>query len=84
MGQTSLCQSDCRIFKSNISLEHRNEIAYLFAYLYQKLRVDRKIFGRVWSKMGVATLLTGLLNWLYLIKESMEQNYILHGDTVSE
>ena len=84
MGQTSLCQSDCRIFKSNISLEHSDEIACFFAYWYQKLRVDRKILGWVWSEMGVATLVTGLLNWLYLIKESMKQTDFLHGDTISE
>ena len=34
--------------------------------------------------MVVATLVTGLLNWLYLIKESMEQTAFLHGDTISE
>ena len=34
--------------------------------------------------MGVATLVTGLLYWLYLITESMEQSDFLHGDTISE
>ena len=47
----------------------------------QKLRVDRKILGWVWSKMGVATLVLGLLNWSYLIKESIEQTDFFNGDT---
>ena len=33
--------------------------------------------------MGVAALVIGLLNWLYLIKESMEQTDFLTGDTFS-
>ena len=72
MGQTSLCQSDYRICESNISLEQSNEIAYFFPYWYWILRVDRNILGWVSSKAGVATLVTVLLNWLCLIKESME------------
>ena len=34
--------------------------------------------------MDVATLVTSLLNWLYLIKESIESTDFLGGDTNSE
>ena len=34
--------------------------------------------------MDVATLVTSLLNWLYLIKESMESIDFLGGDTNSD
>ena len=47
----------------------------LFACWYRKLRVDRKLLGWVWLKMSVATLVTGLLNWLYVIKESIRINW---------
>ena len=44
-------------FKSNISLEQSNEIVYtFFTCRYQKLKVDTKILGWVWSEMVVATL----------------------------
>ena len=43
-------------YKSNISLEQSDEIVYFFTCWYQKLRLDRKIFGWVWSEMVVATL----------------------------
>ena len=45
-------------FKSNISLEQSDEVVYFFTCWYWKLRVDRNIMGWVWSKMGVATLVT--------------------------
>ena len=45
-------------FKSNISLEQSDEIVCFFTCWYQKLRVDRKILGWVWSEMVVATLVT--------------------------
>ena len=32
----------------------------------QKLKVDRKIFSWIWSKMAVVNLVSGLLNSLYL------------------
>ena len=32
----------------------------------QKLKADQKFAGLAWSKMGVASLVTGLENWLYL------------------
>ena len=35
----------------------------------QKLKADQKVFGQAWSKMGVASLVTGLLNWLHFKKE---------------
>ena len=38
-------------FKSNISLEQSDEIVYFFTCWCQKLRVDRKILGWVWSEM---------------------------------
>ena len=45
-------------FKSNISLEQSDEIVCFFTCWYQKLRVDRKILGWMWSEMVVATLVT--------------------------
>ena len=45
-------------FKSNISLEQSDEVVYFFTCWYWKLRVGRNIMGWVWSKMGVATLVT--------------------------
>ena len=59
-------------FKLNISLEQSNEIVYFFTCWYQKLRVDKKILGWVWSEMVVATLVTRWmdeimdeLSWLF-------------------
>ena len=43
-------------FKSNISLEQSDEIVCFFTCWYQKLRVDRKILGWLWSEMVAATL----------------------------
>ena len=34
----------------------------------------------IWSKTGRTTSVTGLLNWLYLIKESMESTDFWNGD----
>ena len=45
-------------FKSNISPDQSNEIVYFFTCWNQKLRVDKKILGWVWSEMVVATLVT--------------------------
>ena len=44
--------------KSNISLEQSNETVYFFTCWYQKLSIDRKVFGWVWSEMVAATLVT--------------------------
>ena len=54
MGQNALDHSDCRMYVDRDSW---------------KLKIDWKIFGCVWSKMGVATLMYGNSNWLYLKKE---------------
>ena len=45
MGQTSLCQSDSRIFKSNISLEHSDKIAYFFCILIPEIKSWYKNIG---------------------------------------
>ena len=45
-------------FKSNISLKQSDEIVYFFTWWYQKLKVDWKILGWVWSEMIVANLVT--------------------------
>ena len=37
-----------------------------------KLKIDWKILRLAWSRMGVATLVSGLKNWLYLKKELLE------------
>ena len=38
----------------------------------QKLKTDQNFLGWAWSKMGVASLVMGLENWLYLKNELME------------
>ena len=38
-----------------------------------------KIFGWAWGEMCVASLITGLKNWLYLKSELMEWTDFLHG-----
>ena len=38
-----------------------------------KLKMDQKILGWAWSKMGLATLVSGLQNWLYLKKELLNK-----------
>ena len=38
----------------------------------QKLKADQKFIGWAWGKMGVASLVTGLQNLLYLKNEIME------------
>ena len=52
LDRKGLCQSGCRILKSNISLGQSDQITCFFAYWYQKLRIYRKILRWVWSKMG--------------------------------
>ena len=55
-------------FKSNISLEQSDEIVYFFACWHEKLRVDGKILGWVWSKIVAATLVTWWmvkLSWFF-------------------
>ena len=42
------------------------------------IKVDQNIWGWAWSEMGVANLVTGLLNWLYLKNELMEWTNFLH------
>ena len=55
-------------FKSNISLEQSDEIVCFFTCWYQKLRVDRKILGWLWSEVVVATLVTRSMDeWIELI-----------------
>ena len=55
-------------FKSNISLEQSDEIVCFFTCWYQKLRVDRKILGWLWSEVVVATLVTRWMDeWIELI-----------------
>ena len=38
----------------------------------QKLKTDQNFLEWAWSKMGVASLVMGLENWLYLKNELME------------
>ena len=57
------CQeSDGSVFKSTISFEQNGEIAWFFVcwYKFMKNLSWFKIFGWLWSKMGVATLVMGL------------------------
>ena len=45
---------------------------------------DGTDFGWAWSKIGVTSLVTGLLNLLYLKNEQMEQIDFLHAVINSE
>ena len=47
LGQNSLGQSDCRIFKSTLSLEQNDEKAFFFAFWYRhmELKINQKILG---------------------------------------
>ena len=60
MAQNALGQSDYMIFKSTISLEKNDEKAWFLHVdtVSWKIEVDWKILR--WSKMGVATLFSGL------------------------
>ena len=44
-----------------------------------KLKVEQNIFGWAWPEMGVASLITGLQNWLYLKNELIKLTDFLHG-----
>ena len=66
-------------FKSNISLEESSEIVYFFASWYQKLRVDRRTLGWVWSETIVATLVTRWMDewmdeasWFFMLMQIQE------------
>ena len=61
IGPKRFWQIRLQDFKSNISLEQNDGTVYFFVCWYQKLRVDRKILGWVWSKMVVATM---AIRWL--------------------
>ena len=56
MGQNALSPSDCRIFKLTVSLEQNDEKAWFLHVDVDswKLKVDQKILGWAWSKMGFA------------------------------
>ena len=62
-------------FKSNIYLEQSNKIVYFFTCWYQKLKVDRKILGWVWSEMVAATLITRWMDersWFFMLIQIQE------------
>ena len=40
MGQNALGQSDCRIFKLTISLEHKNGKAWIFACWDRSMKIE--------------------------------------------
>ena len=48
-----------------------------------ELKVYQKVFGWAWSEMGVASLVTGLLKWLYLKNELMKWTDFLYADANS-
>ena len=57
VAQNSLGQLNCRIFKSTRTKQWNSLIADTNSW---KVKVDWKILRWVWSKMGVANLVTGL------------------------
>ena len=73
-GQNALSQSDCGVFKSNYIFRENDEIAFSLHVDFKsyKFKVDWKLLGWAWSKMGVTSLITRLKNWLYLKSELLE------------
>ena len=79
MGQNALSQSNCRIFKSNISPEQIDETVSFFACWYNFMQINRwlKIFGVGMVKNGcgqsgdgtlkltVSEEWTGGINWFF-------------------
>ena len=54
------------MLSANQNTEWIGETGWLFARWYKSLKnFDLKIFGWAWSNMSVASLGTGLQNWLY-------------------
>lgn len=54
------------MLSANQNTEWIDETGWLFARWYKSLKnFDLKIFGWAWSNMSVASLGTGLQNWLY-------------------
>ena len=49
MGRNALCQSDCKIFKSTVSLEQNDEIGDTNSW---KLKFDWKLLWWAWLKNG--------------------------------
>ena len=49
----------------------------------QKLEAGQKILGGHCQKMGVASLVTGIKNWLYLKNEQKEETDFLYAGTNS-
>ena len=63
MDQNALSQSDCKIFKSIIFPAEQIDEAASFLHVdtkSQKLKVEQEFFGWLWSKMGVANVVSGL------------------------
>ena len=83
IGKNALSHSDCRIFKSIISLEQIDETA---SFLHvdensQKLKVNWKAFGGGWSKLSVANLV--LTVKLTVSQERTDGTGFLHAGTIS-
>ena len=90
-------QSGDGTLKLIVSDESIDWINWFFTYFYknitifykliptdlQKLKVDQKIFVWAWIKMGLTSLVTGLLNWIYLKNEWWNQLIFLHVGTNS-
>ena len=54
MAQNDLGQSDCRIFKSNISLEQNDEKAWFFACWYKFIEIKSWL-----ENIGVGMVING-------------------------
>ena len=77
MGKNALGQPDCRIFKSTVSLEQMKKPDFLHVDTDSwKLKIIWKILWWAWSKMGVATLVSGLIFCMLIqIQESCFNNF---------
>ena len=84
-GQNALSQSDCRIFKSIISPEQVDEIAW-FLHVdanSQKLKASWKYFGWAGSEMGVGNLVSGLYKFTVPREWTDGRTDFLHAGTNS-
>ena len=61
MARNGCSQSGDKVLKLTVSEEWTDGIIWFFTYLYRftKIKADKKLLGWAWSKMGLASLVTG-------------------------
>ena len=61
MGKNGSSQSGDKILKLTESEDWTDGIIWFFTcwYRFTKIKADKKLLGQAWSKMGLASLVTG-------------------------